>query len=120
MLRFGKMVSGTVRNAISGRTVLEGSLRTYREDIFRFCRRQLQDIGKALEEETGCTVEIVGASWDDGLNKIMSAIASGEGPDVVQVAEQWAGQCYSSGAFMELDSHMDLFGGLERLLSGSA
>ena len=39
--RFGKMVSGTVRNAISGRTVLEGSLRTYREDSFRFCRQQL-------------------------------------------------------------------------------
>ncbi len=72
-----------------------------------------QSIVDAFKEETGCTVEIVGASWDDGLNKIMSAIASGEGPDVVQVAEQWAGQCYSSGAFMELDSHMDLFGGLD-------
>lgn len=58
MLRFGKMVSGTVRNAISGRTVLEGSLRTYREDTFRFCRRQLQDIGKALEAETGCAVTV--------------------------------------------------------------
>lgn len=58
VLRFGKMVSGTVRNAISGRTVLEGSLRTYREDTFRFCRRQLQDIGKALEAETGCVVTV--------------------------------------------------------------
>ncbi len=58
VLRFGKMVSGTVRNAISGRTVLEGSLRTYREDTFRFCRRQLQDIGKALEAETGCAVTV--------------------------------------------------------------
>lgn len=47
VLRFGKMVSGTVRNAISGRTVLEGSLRTYREDTFRFCRQQLKDIGRS-------------------------------------------------------------------------
>lgn len=72
-----------------------------------------ESIADAFEEETGCKVEIVGASWDDGLNKIMSAIASGEGPDVVQVAEQWAGQCFSSGAFMELDSMSDKFGGLD-------
>ena len=58
ILRFGKMVSGTVRNAVSGRTVLEGSLRTYREDTFRFCRQQLRDIGKAIAEETGCTMDV--------------------------------------------------------------
>jgi len=58
VLRFGKMVSGTVRNAVSGRTVLEGSLRTYRENTFRFCRQQLKDIGKALAAETGCGVDV--------------------------------------------------------------
>ena len=58
ILRFGKMVSGTVRNAVSGRTVLEGSLRTYREDTFRFCRQQLKDIGRSVAEETGCTVDV--------------------------------------------------------------
>ena len=58
VLRFGKMVSGTVRNAISGRTVLEGSLRTYREDTFRFCRQQLKDIGRSVAAETGCTVDV--------------------------------------------------------------
>lgn len=58
LLRFGKMTSGTVRNAISGQTRLEGSLRTYSEKTFRFCRRQLQDIGKALAAETGCAVTV--------------------------------------------------------------
>ena len=58
VLRFGKMVSGTVRNAISGHTVLEGSLRTYREDTFRFCRQQLKDIGRSVAAETGCTVDV--------------------------------------------------------------
>ena len=70
-----------------------------------------QSIVEAFKEETGCTVEIVGASWDDGLNKVMSAIASGEGPDVVQLAEQWTGQAYASGAFVELDPVIDKFGG---------
>lgn len=58
VLRFGRMDSGTVRNAISGKTVLEGSLRTYRESTFRFCRQQLKDIGKAVAEDTGCGVDV--------------------------------------------------------------
>ncbi len=58
MLRFGKMVSGTVRNAVSGETRLEGSLRTYREETYRHCRRGLEDIGAALAAETGCGVDV--------------------------------------------------------------
>jgi hippurate hydrolase len=58
VLRFGKMVSGTVRNAVSGKTVLEGSLRTYREETYRHCRRQLEAIGAQLAEETGCGVDV--------------------------------------------------------------
>ena len=58
VLRFGKMVSGTVRNAISGRTVLEGSLRTYREDTFRFCRQQLKDIGRSVAAWTSTSARV--------------------------------------------------------------
>lgn len=55
---FGKMTSGTVRNAVSGETVLEGSLRTYREETYRFCREQLEQLGCQLAAETGCTVHV--------------------------------------------------------------
>ncbi len=55
---FGKMTSGTVRNAVSGKTVLEGSLRTYREETYRFCREQLENIGRELAEESGCGVDV--------------------------------------------------------------
>jgi hippurate hydrolase len=58
VLRFGKMTSGTVRNAVSGQTVLEGSLRTYREDTFRFCAQRLRAIGEAVAAETGCGVDV--------------------------------------------------------------
>lgn len=58
VLRFGKMVSGTVRNAVSGKTVLEGSLRTYREETFRRCRDQLRAIGQDIARETGCGAEV--------------------------------------------------------------
>ena len=56
--RFGKLVSGSVRNAISGSALLEGSLRTYREDTYRHCRSALESIGHQVAEESGCTVEV--------------------------------------------------------------
>ena len=56
--RFGKMLSGTVRNAVSGKTVLEGSLRTYREETYHFCKEQLEAIGREIAGETGCGVEV--------------------------------------------------------------
>ena len=55
---FGKMTSGTVRNAISGKTVLEGSLRTYREETYHFCKEHLEAIGQDIAAETGCGVEV--------------------------------------------------------------
>ena len=58
VLRFGKMVSGTVRNAVSGRTVLEGSLRTFRDETQALCRQRLEEIGREVAAETGCGVEV--------------------------------------------------------------
>lgn len=83
-LRFGKMVSGTVRNAVSGKTVLEGSLRTYREETYRFCREGLEELGRALAAESGCGVEVFlnegyPAVWNhEGL---YGAVCRALGPD---------------------------------------
>ncbi len=70
ILRFGKMTSGTVRNAVSGETRLEGSLRTYQEETHTFCRDQLHAIGEAVTAETGCAVDVhlsegYPAVWND-------------------------------------------------------
>ena len=56
VLRFGKMWSGTVRNAISGDCALEGSLRTYRDETFEACRDGLYRIGAEIEAASGCRV----------------------------------------------------------------
>ena len=58
ILRFGHMTSGTVRNAVSGHTRLEGTVRTYEENVFTACRRALTDMGQALAAETGCDVDV--------------------------------------------------------------
>ncbi|MBQ6430339.1 MAG: amidohydrolase [Oscillospiraceae bacterium] len=58
LLRFGKMASGEVRNAVSGETVLEGSLRCLDDKSYDEMRAALSDAAAQTERETGCAVEV--------------------------------------------------------------
>lgn len=58
LLKFGRMESGTVRNAVSGKTVLLGSLRAFQDEVFFGLQEGLRAIGRAIEKETGCTVDV--------------------------------------------------------------
>nr|WP_325196690.1 amidohydrolase [uncultured Oscillibacter sp.] len=87
--RFGKMVSGTVRNAVSGKTVLEGSLRTYREETYHFCKEQLEAIGRDIAAGTGCGVEVYlnegyPAVWNhEGLYETIRATLGSDAPGLL-------------------------------------
>lgn len=72
-----------------------------------------QSIVDAFYEATGCKVEVDMVSWEDANTKVLSAVMSEEGPDVVQIIETAAGQIFSSGGFLPLDEHMDKFGGAD-------
>ena len=69
LLKFGKMESGTVCNAISGHTHLEGSLRAFQDDVFYSLRAGLVSIGKDVERQSGCTVNIY---MNDGYPAVMN------------------------------------------------
>lgn len=69
LLKFGKMESGTVCNAISDHTRLEGSLRAFRDDVFYSLRAGIVSIGKDIERHTGCTVSIY---MNDGYPAVMN------------------------------------------------
>ena len=58
LLKFGKFHSGTVRNALSAHTHMEGSLRAFQDEIFDSLANGLQTIAKAVEAEFGCTVHL--------------------------------------------------------------
>lgn len=58
LLKFGKFQSGTVRNALSAHTHMEGSLRAFQDDIFEGMAQSLRTIGKDVEEKYGCKVDI--------------------------------------------------------------
>ena len=58
LLKFGRMESGTVRNAVSGKTVLLGSLRAFQDEVFFGLQEGLRAIGRDIEKDTGCTVDV--------------------------------------------------------------
>lgn len=69
LLKFGKLESGTVRNAISGHTRIEGSLRAFQDEVFYGLRDGILSIGKEIEKKTGCTVSI---HMNDGYPAVMN------------------------------------------------
>ena len=58
VLNFGKLESGTVRNAISSHTHMEGSLRAFQDEVFEALRSGVYAAAKQVETATGCTVSV--------------------------------------------------------------
>ena len=58
ILRFGRMESGTVRNAVSDHTRLEGTLRCLEDAEFFAVRGALDGIAAQIASETGCNITI--------------------------------------------------------------
>ena len=69
LLKFGKFQSGTVRNALSAHTHLEGSLRAFQDDVFEGLRQGLTAIAKDVENAYGCTVAL---HFSDGYPAVMN------------------------------------------------
>ena len=69
LLKFGKFQSGTVRNALSAHTHMEGSLRAFQDEVFDGLAAGLADIGRAVEAEYGCTVKL---HLSDGYPAVMN------------------------------------------------
>lgn len=69
LLKFGKFESGTVRNALSHHTHMEGSLRAFQDDVFESLRDGLYAIAADVEKETGCPVSI---TMSDGYPAVMN------------------------------------------------
>ena len=69
LLKFGMFTSGTVCNALSDHTHMEGSLRAFQDEVFYSLRAGIVSIGKEIERSTGCTVNIY---MNDGYPAIMN------------------------------------------------
>ena len=58
LLKFGKFQSGTVRNALSAHTHMEGSLRAFQDDVFDGLREGMLDIARETEAKFACQVQV--------------------------------------------------------------
>lgn len=55
LLKFGKMVSGSVRNAISANTILEGTIRSFHENTGDFIIKRMEEIAADYEKKYRCS-----------------------------------------------------------------
>ncbi|WP_102158536.1 ABC transporter substrate-binding protein [Zhihengliuella halotolerans] len=71
-------------------------------------------------EETGVEVDLEVIPWSDLYNRILTAVSSGEGPDVLNIGNTWAVSLQSSGAFMPWEGEaLEAIGGEERFVGSS-
>ncbi|KAL8915273.1 MAG: hypothetical protein Q9172_006913, partial [Xanthocarpia lactea] len=71
-------------------------------------------------EETGVEVELEVVPWDSLYNRILTAVSSGEGPDVLNIGNTWSASLQSTGAFLPFEGDaLEAIGGNERFVPTS-
>ena len=91
VLGFGKLVSGAVRNSVSGHTLLEGTLRTYHDETHRAAREGLLHLAREIEAESGCQVDVrlsqgYPAVWNQ--EDLYETVCRALGPDAPALLER--------------------------------
>lgn len=68
-------------------------------------------------EKTGIKVDVEVIPWADLYNKILTAVSSGSGPDVLSLGTTWTASLQDTGAFAELDdANLEALGGSDRFV----
>ncbi|GAA3280143.1 sugar ABC transporter substrate-binding protein [Nesterenkonia halobia] len=71
-------------------------------------------------EETGVDVELEVIPWSDLQNRILTAVSSGNGPDVLNIGNTWATSMQATGAFMPWEGDaLETIGGADRFIESS-
>ena len=71
-------------------------------------------------EKTGVKVKLEVIGWNDLYNRILTAVTSGDGPDVLNIGNTWAVTLQETGAFEPVEgSLLEAVGGKDRFLQTS-
>ncbi|MGP5227649.1 ABC transporter substrate-binding protein [Arthrobacter rhombi] len=82
--------------------------------------RVLKESIDRYTEETGTKVDLEVIPWSDLYNRILTAVSSGDGPDVLNIGNTWAVSLQASGAFMPWEGDaLDKIGGQDRFVQTS-
>lgn len=102
-------VSGTITYWASN----QGSSITEDEEV-------LTETLDRFTEETGVEVELEVIPWSDLQNRILTAVSSGNGPDVLNIGNTWATSMQATGAFMPWEGDaLETIGGEDRFIESS-
>ncbi|HEU5138474.1 MAG TPA: extracellular solute-binding protein [Bacillales bacterium] len=73
------------------------------------------------EEKTGIDVQIQGIPWDKGHAKLLTAVASGKGPDIILMGTTWMKEFANANTFVDLTDYIDQYPNLapENFIEGS-
>lgn len=83
-------------------------------------REVLQPVLDRFTEETGVEVELEVIPWSELYNRILTAVSSGDGPDVLNIGNTWAASLQETGAFVPYEgADLEAVGGEERFVGTS-
>ena len=75
----------------------------------------LQTEADKFTAETGVKVEVEVVPWATLLDRILTAVTTGEGPDVLNIGNTWTASLQATGAFLPFDDAVfDELGGADR------
>ena len=103
LLKFGKFHSGTVRNALSAHTHLEGSLRAFQDETFEAMAQRLRDIAADVERKYGCTVNLHLA---DGYPAVLNPDAVYDAVRSILPVRELAEPCMTAEDFSWYQKHV--------------
>lgn len=58
LLKFGKITSGVIRNVISDKTVIQGTLRAYSKEVYEMMLNKIKEIAEFYEKNYRCKINI--------------------------------------------------------------
>lgn len=68
---------------------------------------QIQPILDDFTEESGIEVNIQSIPWSSAHDRLLTAVASGEGPDVVQMGTTWMAEFVDAGALEDISEYIE-------------
>lgn len=68
---------------------------------------QVQPVLDDFTEETGIHVNVQSIPWSSAHDRLLTAVASGEGPDVVQLGTTWMSEFVDAGALEDITEYTE-------------
>ncbi|MYL40795.1 extracellular solute-binding protein [Virgibacillus salexigens] len=66
----------------------------------------LDEFVTEFEEESGVSIEVQAIPWENAHDKLLTAVASGKGPDVLQIGTTWVAEFAEAGTFLDLSDYI--------------